>query len=102
MPGSNEYSMDPALLVENETSKASPTLVGKTNLNTSSAPEAYKMQDFDMNAWVASTLKDKFGGTSNRDFRKLNRYLSSKEGIAALQEARDKHKTEEFKRWSAL
>ena len=104
MPGSNDYSMDPTLLLGNEPSKAAPTLVSKASSNPGSAPEGYKMKDFDMNAWVASVLKERYGTDgSNRDFRRLNRYLSSKDGIAALQEAKDKHrKTEEFKRWSAL
>jgi hypothetical protein len=58
-----------------------PTLISKTN----PTPETYQMQDFDMNAWVASVLKERYGTDgSNRDFRRLNRYLSSKEGIAAL------------------
>jgi hypothetical protein len=51
------------------------------------------MQDFDINAWVASVLKERYGTDySNRDFRRLNRYVTSKEGMKALADARAAHK----------
>ena len=76
-----------------QSGKTKPTLAPK-------ATSTYQMQDFDMNAWVASVLKDKYGADgSNRDFRRLNRYLSSEEGINALAQAKEAHRKAEIKRW---
>lgn len=74
-----------------------PALISKTK----PTPETYQMQDFDMNAWVASVLKERYGTDgSNRDFRKLNRYLTSKEGLTALTQAKANHKASEMLKYT--
>lgn len=96
MPGSNEYSVSPD--VRTNTSESKPTLMPKSN----PTPETYQMQDFDMNAWVASVLKERYGTDgSNRDFRKLNRYLTSKEGLTALEQVKANHKASEMLKYAA-
>ena len=96
MPGSNEYSVSPD--VRTNTSESKPTLISKSN----PTPETYQMQDFDMNTWVASVLKERYGTDgSNRDFRKLNRYLTSKEGLTALEQAKANHRASEMLKYTA-
>ena len=88
-----------ALVSKTETPKTQ-TSAPKATQTTQQVITPYQMQDFDTKAWVASVLKDKYGSNpSNRDFRKLNRYLGSKEGISDIQAARTAHSNLEMQKW---
>lgn len=93
MPGSNNHSTDPELW-SGYTETTLSALRAKSP--TTSLPKVYKPQDFNDQNYRDRLLATKYGpDASRRDRRKFNRYMQSEEGLAEMEQAKQKHTKEE-------
>lgn len=100
MPGSTQYSMDPALVAGNSGTEQ-PALVTKPAAKPAALPELYQTKDFNEQDYRTQLLATKYGTeASRRDKRKFNRYMQSKEALDAMKQAKIDHSKAENAKWS--
>lgn len=99
MPGSNIINSTDPQLYEDDAVVEQPTPVVKAA--PVQLPKVYKTQDFNEEAYRNNRLATMYGTeASRRDKRKFNRYMQSEEGLAALEQAKQKHTQGENAKWS--